>query len=294
MNFDSSASRPTGIESVRLIGFGQAAARFINELRELAPEPLVPLLTDHPAWMEANGRRIGTDLKGLAFLFMVIGVDATEREVSDALTLAFRAQQDDVTTIGAFLHTERDGPDATPLQPLAEDSVSMPMLMDMVAGYVDVPCREWVDQLDALRWLATTLRRLHEEEIMVLEPAWDLYDLLETLDLPGASLKLLTRTVPVGEPATAAVGQALDDLIANGADLNLASGLLLVLWQSGKRRLKLSEVRAAGWTASQALGPGGQHMVLVARAGPDWDGVGACATVVCSWRRWIPDLDGEW
>ncbi|PZQ78311.1 MAG: hypothetical protein DI563_00480 [Variovorax paradoxus] len=256
-----------------------------------APDPLVPLLVDHPTWIDATGRFVRVDFEGLAIVFLAIGADATDNEMGDAFVLASRCRLNSVTTIGVLLPPEDGCVVGAPTQPSGSAEVGMSDLLEVMDAHVDVPIRALAEHQQGLLWLLTTLRRLHQDGLFILEPAWDLNDLLETLDLPGAKLKLAVRSVEQAD-SVEAVNQAIIDLQASSADLQSASGLLVVLWQSSTRRLTVREVRDAGWHASQALGQGGMHMVLVARAPGHWIGVGACATLVASWPRRFPPLGG--
>ncbi|NDZ12783.1 hypothetical protein C7T35_10500 [Variovorax sp. WS11] len=279
-------------EPVRLIGIGSKAATFIQQLCGNAPDPLAPLLVDHSAWMEADGRPGGVDFTSVVFLFVVIGADATKKEVGDAALLAWRAHLNAVSTIGVFLVGEGEsGTLARPTRVSNSARESEEALRQLVDGCIDLEPSQVTDGLESLRWLCTTLRGLAREGVLILEPAWDLNDVLEVLDLPGAALSLATRTVGEGLPISLAVAQALDDLEDSGIELESANGILLVLWQSTKWRLTVQEVQRASRCAASALGQGGLHLVLTARAGKLWEGVGACATVVVSRQRSFPKLE---
>lgn len=276
---------------MRLIAFGRSAARFVMQMCKEAPDPLVPLLADHPTWIDATGRFVGLDDEGLAIVFLAFGSDATEDEVGDALVLASRCRLSSVTTIGVLLPPEDGRVVGAPSQPSGSAEVGVSDLLEVLDAHLDVSIPARAEHQQGLLWLLTTLRRLHQDGLFILEPAWDLNDLLETLDLPGAKLKLAVRSVEQAD-IVEVVNQAIADLQASSADLQSAGGMLVVLWQSSTRRLTVREVRDAGWHASQALGQGGLHMVLVARAPGHWQGVGACATLVASWPRRFPPLGG--
>lgn len=276
---------------MRLIAFGRSAARFVKQMCDRAPDPLVPLLADHLSWIDADGQLAGLEVEGLAVVFLAIGADATDNEVGDAFILASRFRLNNVTTIGVLLPQEDECVVGTSMQPAAAAEVWMAHLLALLDAHLDIPIQLRAEHRDGLLWLLTTLRRLHQDGLFILEPAWDLTDLLETLDLPGAQLMLIFRSVEQAD-ISEAVSQAITDLQASNADLQGASGLLVVLWQSSSRRLTVREVRDAGWQASQALGQGGLHMVLVAQAPGAWTAVGACATLVASWPRRFPPLGG--
>lgn len=276
---------------MRLIAFGRSAARFVKQVCDRAPDPLVPLLADHLSWIDADGQLAGLEVEGLAVVFLTIGADATDKEVSDAFILASRFRLNSVTTIGVLLPSEDGRVAGASMQPTASAEVWMADLQELLDAHLNIPIQLQAEHREGLLWLVTTLRRLHQDGLFILEPAWDLNDLLETLDLPGAQLKLIFRSVEQADVAEA-VNHAIADLQASNADLQSASGMLVVLWQSSTRRLTVREVRDAGWQASQALGQGGLHMVLVAQAPGPWLGVGACATLVASWPRRFPPLGG--
>lgn len=276
---------------MRLIAFGQGAALFVKQMCDRAPDPLVPLLADHQIWIDADGPPAGLDVEGLAIVFLAIGVDATDNEVGDAFILASRLRLNNVTTVGVLLPSEDACVAGASMQPSAFAEVWMADLLELLDAHLDIPNRLRAEHREGLLWLLTTLRRLHQDGLFILEPAWDLTDLLETLDLPGAQLKLIFRSVDQAD-IDEAVNQAITDLQASNADLQSASGMLVILWQSSSRRLTVREVRDAGWQASQALGQGGLHMVLVAQAPGAWTAVGACATLVASWPRRFPPLGG--
>ncbi|MDN4590272.1 hypothetical protein DBA29_17420 [Xenophilus aerolatus] len=256
-----------------------------------APDPLVPLLRDHLKWINADGQLAGLDVEGLAIVFLAIGADATDNEVGDAFILASRLRLDNVTTIGVLSPPEDGRTVGASMQPSAYTETWMADLLELLDAHLEIPIQMLAEHQEGLLWLLTTLRRLHQDGLLILEPAWDLTDLLETLDLPGAQLKLIFRSVEQAD-IDEAVSQAITDLQASNADLQSATGMLVVLWQSSTRRLTVREVRDAGWQASQALGQGGLHMVLVAHAPGPWAGVGACATLVASWPRRFPPLGG--
>lgn len=291
MNSNNIVSPLPGRESVRLIAFGRSAARFVMQMCKEAPDPLVPLLTDHLSWIDADVGLAGLDVEGLAIVFVAVAADATDNEMGDAFGVASRCRLNSVTTIGVLLPPEDGRVVGAPTQPSGSAEVGISDLLEVLDAHVDIPIPALAEHQQGLLWLLTTLRRLHEEGLFILEPAWDLNDLLETLELPGAKLKLVVRSIEQAD-IVEAVNQAVTDLQASSADLQSASGLLVVLWQSSTRRLTVREVRDAGWHASQALGQGGMHMVLIARAPGHWIGVGACATLVASWPRRFPPLGG--
>lgn len=290
MIFNESPPGSVGAEPVRMLALGSSGMRFAKTLVGGATGPLADMLTDHPQGLEPEDLTeavLSFDFEGIAFLFIVIGVDATDFEVGLAVMLAWFASESGVTTIGIFVKRPVEHRQLVlagrkwPWQP----AILLSFLVDLVDGRIEELSDGSVHDLNAVRWFYGTLRTLAREGVLILEPAWDLHDITEVLDLPGARLTLLTRTVEVGETALTAVKEALVDLEARGLELELAGGVLLIVWQGPPHRLTVRQVSAMSRMVREALGAGGQHLVLLARdtAAPQQrDGMGACATLVVS------------
>jgi len=283
MTFHQLPPEPVAAEPVRLLAIGSTGMHFARALRHgarsddfesLKPEDLTEMV-----------RRF--DLDGVAFLFIVIGMDATDLEAGQAMQFVQRAAERSVFTIGVIVEPapsaeEALNPvDSRRVQPVA----SLLLLMGLVDGRVETLSCNSEDDVDALRWFYGTLQALGQESVLILEPGWDLHDVVEVLDLPGACLTLLTRTVDVGGTAVAAVQEALADLESQGFELALAGGLLLIVWQGSPHRLTVQQASTMSRMLREALGAGGQHLIITARAtqAPSHNtGAGACATLVVS------------
>ncbi|RYE40092.1 MAG: hypothetical protein EOP24_42135 [Hyphomicrobiales bacterium] len=302
MIFNERPAESVGNEPVRLIAFGRTGVHFAKTLHERASGPLAHMLSDQPRWREPEDL-IETvrsfDFEGLAFLFIVIGSDATDFEVGQAVMLVWQALERGIIAIGFFIqkaHAAERVLTLTGSQWPWQPAVLMNFLMELVDGRVDGLSSESSHDLEAVSWFYGTLRALGREGVLILEPAWDLHDITEVLDLPGARLTLLTRTLEVGELAATAVKEALDDLETQGVELELAGGVLLIVWQGPPHRLTVQQVGVMSRMVRDALGAGGQHLVLTSRAlaaPPGTYGIGACATLVVS-RGWRHDALKDW
>lgn len=291
MIFNSSPPNSEGANPVRLLAFGSTGLQFAQALYEGAAAPLADMLAEHPTWFEPEDLAQTVrnyDFEGMAFLFIVVGVDATDYEVAHAAMLAWAASESGVNSIGIVVtpSTPAHGQlryegSRWPWQP----AILLSFLRGMVDGLIEVYPERQDHDLQALRWLYGTLRSLAREGFLILEPAWDLHDITEVLDLPKSRLTLMSRTVAPGETAVTALSDALADLHAQGVELELAGGVLLIVWQAPPHRLTMRQVGEMSRMVRRDLGTGGQHLVLTARTAALTDGstdIGACATLVVS------------
>ena len=283
MTFHQPPPESAAVEPVRLLAIGGTGMHFARALRHNArtDDFESPKLED----LIEMVRRF--DFDGVAFLFIVIGMDATDLEVGQGMLLAQRASKRNAFTIGVFVERMPSAEEA--LIPsdsrCVQPEASLLLLMGLVDGRVETLSCNSEDDVDALRWFYGTLRALGQEGVLILEPGWDLHDVVEVLDLPGACLTLLTRTVDVGGTAVTAVQEALADLESQGVELALAGGVLLIIWQGPPHRLTVQQASTMSHMLHGALGAGGQHLIVSARATPDpsWTvEIGACATLVVS------------
>lgn len=283
MVFNPQALSTEGTASVRLIGIGAAGGRFVAQLHHGARGPLADLLGLAPTTSAAgSSEQIGAlELDGLAILFIAIALDAPQDDARSLQVLARRALTRDVQTIGVIVH---EGADAAHRGDALSTLLREVLDNEMLAGHIDVH-QDDEHALQALRWMYGALSSLTRAGVLILEPGWDLADVVEVLELPGAQLSLAMHTVPKGASMSAAVIGALEDLAAKGVDLALASSILLVLWRAPDQKFYVRDVREASRIVGKALGQGGLHLILTAPSRVPWGEVGACATVVVSTRR---------
>lgn len=285
MIFNELPNSGIGAKPVRMLAIGKTAAHFAKALKAGAAGPLADMLAHHPKWRKPEdlSETIRTfDYEGLAFLFIVVGLDATDFEVGQAVVLARRASEFGAFTIGAFVmrphfYTSRNRP--------RQPGLLWNFLADLMDARIEDLSDDSAHDMNAVRWFVGTLQTLTHEGVLILEPAWDLHDIAEVLDLPGARLTLLTCTVEMGKTAVTAVTEALLDLKERGIELELASGVLMVVWQGPPHRLTVQQVSGISRIVRDALGRGGQLLVLTAGAtvAPQQSaGKGACATLVVS------------
>ncbi|RYH63556.1 MAG: hypothetical protein EON54_07940 [Alcaligenaceae bacterium] len=262
--------------AVRLVGVGVGGGELEQRLLAGAVGPLADLL-DTGGSVPAP-RRLqdleGYELDGLAILLVAVAVDGTDEEIHAALFLAWRACFLDVRVICILIHPRgNDG---------SNPEIEEAMTDQIIDGQIDIWADATEDEMQALRWFYGGLRGVVRDGTLILEPGWDLADVVEVLDLPGSRLSLATHTVPKGASILEAVAEALADLESSGCDLALASGALLVLWRAPDQTLYARDVREAARLAGQALGQGGVHLTLTARSRVPWGEVGGCATVIAS------------
>lgn len=304
MIFNESAAASAGQDPVRLFGFGTTGTRLVRALYEGAEGALGDLLADHGIWIEPEDmshavRSFG--MAGVAFIFIAIGINATDYDAAHAALLAWRASEYGVATIAIVVHDSvADGGNGL-RTPSMKPAILPGLLLDIVQGRIDVEGEGAgegeIHDLQALRWMYGTLRSLAREGFLILEPAWDLDDVSEVLDLPGSQLKLVTRTVRPGHHVKEAVYEGLGDLEEAEGDLELASGLLVILWQAPPLRLTVKHVRQIGQMARSALGAGGQHLILTARIKTARDrplSIGGCATLILSSRNFDARPGDTW
>lgn len=283
MVFNPQAQSTEGLASVCLIGIGAAGRQFVAQLHEGAHGPLADLLGPTSASSDdGHAAQIDTlELDGLAILFIAFALDVRHSDARLLQILAHRALMRDVQTIGVIVHegegTAHQGDALSPVLREVLDS-------EVLAGRIDIH-QDDEHALQALRWMYGALRSLTRAGVLILEPGWDLADVVEVLELPGAQLSLAMHTVPKGVSMSAAVIGALEDLAAKGVDLALASSILLVLWRAPDQKFYVRDVREASRIVGEALGQGGLHLTLTAPSRAPWGEVGACATVVVSTRR---------
>lgn len=282
MVFNPQAPSTEGVASVRLIGIGVAGRRLVAQLHDGAQGPLADHLGPAPtSSADGSGEIDALELDGLAILFIAIALDGPQNDARSLQVLARRALLRDVQTIGVIIHKGEGA--ALPADALS--TVLREVLdSEVLAGRIDVH-QDDEHALQALRWMYGALRSLTRARVLILEPGWDLADVVEVLELPGAQLSLAMHTVPKGTSMSAAVIGALEDLAAKGVDLALASSILLVLWRAPDQKFYVRDVREASRIVGEALGQGGLHLTLTAPSRVPWGAVGACATVVVSTRR---------
>lgn len=291
MIFHESPLEPVDIGPVRLAAFGSTAIDFSRRLHEDATGPLADMITDHYPWQESEDLTTTVrvyDFDGIVFLFIVIGTDATEYEIGRAIVLAGKASEREVITIGVFVKPQvvkyaHITPYASKRS--AQPVILLTFLMDLVDGKIETLLNYSVHDIDAVAWFYGTLRSLGTQRTLILEPAWDLDDIIEVLDLPGARFKLLMQTVEVGRTAVGALQETLVDAKAKGIELQLASGIVLIVWQGPPHRLTVRQVSEMGRMLHTAMGAGGQHLILTARTEIEATQslhIGACAILVIS------------
>lgn len=240
------------------------------------------------------------DLSYVSFLFLALGIDATDIDVEEAIQATQLAKSQGVitvaVTIGSAGRRDLDSDSSTswslPWLSTSPSSSQVPKLgrlLRRVDGQIAVRESQMLHDTDAFGWFYGTLRSLSKKGLLLLEPAWDLHDVTEVLDLPGARLVLTTRTVEAGETASTALEDVLIDLQNGDVDLALASGVLAIVWQQPSNRLTVRDISTIGRTVRAAIGAGGQHMVLSAQskhAEAQLGTVGASVTLVVSLPGW--------
>lgn len=283
MVFNPQALSTERLASVRLIGIGAAGRRFVAQLHDGAQGPLADLLGPAPEFSaDGNAEQIDAlELGGLAILFIAFALDVSHSDARSLQVLAHRALMRDVQTIGVIV---REGEDTAHQGDALSTALREVLDSEVLAGRIDIH-QEDEHALQALRWMYGALRSLTRAGVLILEPGWDLADVVEVLELPGAQLSLAMHTVPKSASMSAAVIGALEDLAAKGVELALASSILLVLWRAPDQKFYVRDVREASRIVGEALGQGGLHLTLTAPSRVLWGEVCACATVVVSTRR---------
>lgn len=283
MVFNPQAPSTEGSASVRLIGIGVAGRRFVAKLHGGAQGPLADLLGSAPASSDdGSSEQIDAlELDGLAILFIAFAFDVSHSDARSLQVLAHRALMRDVQTIGVIVH---EGEGAAYKGDALSTVLRKVLDSEVLAGRIDIHQND-EHALQALRWMYGALRSLTRAGVLILEPGWDLADVVEVLELPGAQLSLAMHSISKGASMSAAVIGALEDLAAKGVDLALASSVLLVLWRAPDQKFYVREVREACRIVGAALGQGGLHLTLTAPSRVPWGEVGACATVIVSTRR---------
>ena len=279
MSSTDQSSAPGELDTVRLVGIGTGGNRLVVALHRGAAGPLADLLDSRTELQNADRdlKQVDDDdVNSVAMLFIAIASDAKEAEIRAALFLAKQALAVDVRVISIVVRAKDNASENVELAEALADQV--------IDGQIDVQANPTEEELQALRWFYGGLRSLARDGTLILEPGWDLEDVVEVLDLPGSRLSLATSAVPKGVSVLVAVSEALDDLASSGTDLALASGILVVLWRAPDQSLYVRDVRQAARLAADAIGQGGLHLTLTARSKVSWGDIGGCATVVASTR----------
>ncbi|RYE48556.1 MAG: hypothetical protein EOP24_06970 [Hyphomicrobiales bacterium] len=259
-------------EPVRLFAFGQGGAAFVEAIHCESTGPVADLLAGSFNHSRPDGIPLtDSDLEGVAIVFIAVSLDASEAEMNLALEFASRAFAQDLRVIGIVIHPDRHTPENPELTQALEDQV--------IDARIDMRADATEAEMQALRWFYAGLRGAARDGTLILEPGWDLSDVVSVLDLPGSLLSLATHAVPKGTSLLTAVTKALEDLEQNGTELGLASGVLLVVWCAPDQVLYAREIREVAKAASDAV-QGGLHLTLTARSTEPWGDVGACVDSV--------------
>lgn len=269
-----SKSKASGPEPVCLAAFGQGAIAFVEALHRKATGPVADLLTGSLEQSRRDGIPLSdSDLEGVAIFFVAVSNDASDAEIDSAIEFALLAGTHDVRVIGIVINPDMTTPENAEL--------AQALAGQVFDARIDIRADACESETQALGWFYAGLRGATRDGALIMEPGWDLSDVLSVLGLPGSRLSLATHPVPKGISLLTAVSKAFIDMEQNGTELVLASGVLVVVWCAPDQILYAREIREVAKIASDAV-QGGLHLVLTARSTEPWGDVGACATLVVS------------
>lgn len=223
-------------------------------------------------------------MHGVVILFVALALDATEVEVNVALTLMQRLRQEGGSAgsasyvIGILLYPEGNELD----DHIVVDLESTANFIRGLDGRIGVDVRTEGLVCQSIGWLYAALRKLTVDGVLILEPAWDLQDVVEVLNLPGSNLRLATVKVAPAETYPSALDRAIELLVLEGVELEFAGGILMVLWHPASDRHSSREMRELTRELDQRFDHGVLQLMLRVTSHRDLPKARACMTLVIS------------